>query len=152
MRIQPRNGCKQPQPERLNAQLATAVVPANPGPVMDFYYGDASVEDVSFSCYPLASLPFPFKAAPFAKFPSPACLFLCHSGCKTLVLLLPMVHATTRPATSSTAQRSTSEWFKIDQIGMESDGTLVPTGCSVYHSLRSSNLFRPFSPATRRIS
>ena len=24
------------QPERLNAQLATAVVPANPGPVMDF--------------------------------------------------------------------------------------------------------------------
>ena len=74
MRIRPHNGCMDAnnlielQPERLNAQLATAVVPANPGPVMNFT-GDPSVEDVSFSCSSLAMLPFLFKAAPFAKFP-----------------------------------------------------------------------------------
>jgi hypothetical protein len=42
----------------LNAQLATMVVPANPGSVMEFYWGNPSGGNVCLSCFP--------QAAPFA--------------------------------------------------------------------------------------
>ena len=42
----------------LNAQLATLVVPANPGSVMQFYWGDPGAENVRFSCFPQYA-PFP---------------------------------------------------------------------------------------------
>ena len=35
----------------LNAQLATMVVPANPGSVVQFYWGDPGGENVCFSCF-----------------------------------------------------------------------------------------------------
>jgi Auxiliary Activity family 9 (formerly GH61) len=42
----------------LNAQLATMVVPANPGSAIEFYWGNPGGENVCFSCFP--------QAAPFA--------------------------------------------------------------------------------------
>jgi hypothetical protein len=40
----------------LNAQLATMVVPANPGSVVEFYWGNPGGENVCFSCDPQAAL------------------------------------------------------------------------------------------------
>jgi hypothetical protein len=59
----------------LNAQLATQVVPANPGSVMEFYWGNPGGSNVSFS--PLFFTPF-FDASSF---------FFCHSGRITRVRL-----------------------------------------------------------------
>ena len=46
----------------LNAQLASMVVPANPGSVMDFYWGDPDGSNVSFSRFPYVKL---FQSCPF---------------------------------------------------------------------------------------
>ena len=56
----------------LNAQLATMVVPANPGSVMEFYWGDPGGELVSFS-RPLRALPS--NLLPCVEFPSLTRLF-----------------------------------------------------------------------------
>ena len=61
----------------LNAQLATMVVPANPGSVMQFYWGNPGGENVCFS----------FLFSPkLLLFPDTS-FFLFHSGHITLVRL-----------------------------------------------------------------
>ena len=51
----------------LNTRLATVVVPANPGSVMGFYWGNPGGGNVRSR---IPYVPYSFKAAPFAKFPS----------------------------------------------------------------------------------
>jgi hypothetical protein len=48
----------------LNAQLATMVVPANPGSVMEFYWGNPGGENVCFSCS-LQAAPFTYASFRF---------------------------------------------------------------------------------------
>ena len=62
----------------LNAQLATMVVPANPGSVVQFYWGDPGGENVCFSCSPQAA-PFISRVLFFFFF-----FFRCNSGHITL--------------------------------------------------------------------
>ena len=48
----------------LNAQLATLVVPAKPGSVMEFYWVNAVGGDVCFQCFPQSSCLMPLFFAP----------------------------------------------------------------------------------------
>ena len=54
-----------------------------------------------------------------------------------------MLHVSTQPATSSTAQHSTAKWLTIDQIGNKLDGTLQDV--SAYHSPCPFNIFMPLT-------
>ncbi|KAF8472202.1 glycosyl hydrolase family 61-domain-containing protein [Russula ochroleuca] len=72
----------------LNAQLAAMVVPANPGSVMEFYWGDPGGEL------------WPHNTGPLMTY---------MGACDT--------------STCDKFNGSTAKWFKIDQIGRESDGS-----------------------------
>jgi hypothetical protein len=71
----------------LNAQLATQVVPANPGSVVEFYWGNPGGEN------------WPHNTGPIMTY-----MGACDSS------------------TCDKFNGSTAKWFKIDQIGKESDG------------------------------
>jgi hypothetical protein len=110
----------------LNAQLATMVVPANPGSVMDFYWGDLGGGNVSFF-FRFPTCLCSFKAAPFTNF-----LFFSDEPFFGGFLWSQWPHNTGPLMTymaacdTSTCDKfngSTAKWFKIDQIGKKSDGS-----------------------------
>ena len=96
------------------AQLASMVVPANPGSSMEFYWGDPGNENVSHVSHLV-------------------CSFFAHLSCVLFPPLISQWPHNTGPlmtymaaCDTSTCDKfngSTAKWFKIDEIGKKSDGS-----------------------------
>ena len=95
----------------LNAQLASMVVPANPGSSMEFYWGDPDGSNVSVA--------FPRLFQP--SFTNRRRVFFLQWPHNTGPLMTYMAACDT--STCDKFNGSTAKWFKIDQIGKESDGS-----------------------------
>ena len=99
----------------LSAQLATMVEPAG-RPLFSHgvLLGSFRCGQRNFSCSP------PYSKSPLFLLLMlnflPWRVFLYCSVRMTLFRLRPMLHVSTQPATSSTAQHSTAKWLTIDQI------------------------------------
>ena len=91
----------------LSAQLASQVVPANPGSSMAFYWGNPSGGNVS-------------RMSHLAR----AFFFLCSLTMQWPHVTGPLMTymASCDTATCDKFNGSTAKWFKIDEIGKESDG------------------------------
>jgi Auxiliary Activity family 9 (formerly GH61) len=94
----------------LAAQLATMVVPANPGSVVEFYWGDNNNENVT--CF--LSLP----PTPFANYGRVVGLQWPHNTGSIMTYM-----AACDTSTCDKFNGSTAKWFKIDQLGQKSDGS-----------------------------
>jgi len=108
----------------LSAQLAAMVVPANPGSVLEFYWGDPGNENVSRVSPNRIRILFAHLAIP--QWP--------HNTGPMMMYMAPCDTSTCDKFNGSSAK-----WFKIDQIGRKPDGVWYQQDVSAYRNLCPSS-------------